>query len=173
MRKNVFGRKFKRDHNERKALFKSLASELVLHDSIKTTEAKAKAVKPLVERLVTKARVGGLHAERQLRAHLVEPAVRRMIDEVAPRFVGRNGGYTRIIKMPNRLNDNARVAILEWVVQKANDKAEKPLAIASSTPVEEASIVEAEVVSDTSEKKPVKKAAVKKPAKKTTKKETK
>lgn len=168
MKKNVFGRKFKRDHNERKALFKSLASELTLHDSIKTTEAKAKAVKPLVEKLVTKARVGGLSAERALRAHLVESAVRRLIDDVAPRFATRNGGYTRIIKMPNRLNDNARVVILEWVEKKAVGKADKPTADES---VMNTGIAEAEIVTDTTEKKPAKKATAKKTVKKISKKE--
>lgn len=173
MRKNVFGRQLKRDRNERKALFKSLASELVMHESIKTTEAKAKAVRPLVEKLITKARAGGLHAERHLRAYLVEPAVRRIIDEVAPRFAGRNGGYTRIIKMPNRLNDNAEVVMLEWVekgtkVQSDKD-AKKITAGENSTPVEDTSIVEGEVVTS----KPVNKKTDKPTAKKVTKKEAK
>ena len=169
MRKNVFGRKLKRDHNERKALFKSLASELVLHESIKTTEAKAKAVRPLVEKLITKARVGGLHAERHLRAHLVESAVRRIIDEVAPRFVGREGGYTRIIKMPNRLNDNAEVAILEWVEKGTDKKADKPVAIAAGQPIENTGVVEGEVVAAEVEKKATKKTTAKKPVEKAAK----
>lgn len=173
MRKNVFGRQLKRDHNERKALFKSLASELVMHESIKTTEAKAKAVRPLVEKLITKARLGGLHAERHLRAYLHEPAVRRIIDEVAPRFIGRNGGYTRIIKMPNRLNDNAEVVMLEWVekgtkVQSYKD-AKKVTASENSKPVEDTSIVEGEVLTS----KPARKKADKPTVKKTTKKESK
>lgn len=164
MKKNVFGRKFKRDHNERKALFKSLASELVLHESIKTTEAKAKAIKPLVEKLVTKARVGGLEAERALRAHLVEAAVRQLIDNVAPRFTTRNGGYTRIIKMPNRLNDNARVVMLEWVDKKVQDTRATAIVETPATDV-----VKAEVVSDTTSKNSKKKISSKKSTKTTSK----
>lgn len=118
MRKQVFGRHLQRDTNERKALFKSLMSALVLHESIQTTEAKAKSIKGSVEKLVTKAKAGGVKAERSLRPFFPEPLVQKMISDIAPRFATRPGGYTRIIKLGNRLRDNAKMVILEWVEKK-------------------------------------------------------
>lgn len=118
MRKQVFGRQLQRDSNERKALFKSLMTSLVQKESIKTTEAKAKAVKGEIEKLVTKAKKNGLQAERALQAYFSTPVARKLINEVAPRFLTRPGGYTRIIKTGNRLRDNAKMVILEWVDKK-------------------------------------------------------
>ncbi len=115
MRKNVFGRKFKRDVNERKALFKGLASSLVLSERITTTEEKAKAVKPYIEKLVTKAKRGGPEAEMLLQPFLTKDAMQKMLIDIAPRFADRPGGYTRIVKVGNRLKDNARMAFIEWV----------------------------------------------------------
>lgn len=130
MRKNVFGRQFKRDRNERKAFFKSLLSSLVLNDSISTTEARAKAIKQDADKLITKAKKGGLHAYRLVEPRLTPEAVKRLLTSVAPRFEKRNGGYTRIIKTGNRLKDNARLVILEWsekgivMSNKVNEKTE-------------------------------------------------
>ncbi len=119
MRKKVFGRQLKRDTNERKALFRGLATSLVLHESIKTTEEKAKAVKSYIEKLVTKAKKNNsLHAERLLQKHLPSTAIKKLIYEIAPRFKTRPGGYTRIIKIGQRLSDNAPMVILEWVEKK-------------------------------------------------------
>jgi large subunit ribosomal protein L17 len=115
MKKNVFGRKFKRDKNERKALFKSLMSSLVLNGRIKTTEAKAKAIKGEVDKLITKARKETLLAKRLLEKKLHPVAVEKLLKEVAPRFSKRQGGYTRIIKLERRIGDNAKVVLMEWV----------------------------------------------------------
>lgn len=117
MRKNVFGRKLKRDTKERKALFKSLVTSLVLQERIQTTESKAKAVRGHIEKLVTKARVGGINAKRLIQPYMHKEALDKMLDSIAPRFVDRPGGYTRIVKLGNRFADNAPVVILEWVVQ--------------------------------------------------------
>jgi large subunit ribosomal protein L17 len=125
MRKNVFGRQLKRDTNERKALFKGLASSLVIYERIQTTEEKAKAVRPLVEKLVTKARVGDSHAHSLLQPYLNAQALKKMLADIGPRFKDRPGGYTRIIKMGPRLQDNASVVILEWV-EKPTIKAVVP-----------------------------------------------
>lgn len=114
MRKNVFGRQLKRDRNERKALFKSLLSSLVLYERIKTTEAKAKAIKADADKLITKAKKGGLHAYRLLEPDLTNTAVKKLLTTIAPRFVNRQGGYTRIIRVGRRLKDNAPEVILEW-----------------------------------------------------------
>jgi large subunit ribosomal protein L17 len=115
MRKNVFGRKFKRDANERKALFKSLMSELVLHGRIKTTEQKAKSIKASAEKLITKARKDTLLAKKLLSMELVPEAIEKVMSDITPKFAGRNGGYTRIIRMGRRFNDDASMVLLEWV----------------------------------------------------------
>ena len=115
MRKQVFGRKFKRDANERKALLKGLMNDLVLKESIKTTEEKAKAIKGQVEKLVTKAKVKGAAAHSLLQPYLSPKAVEKVLKDLSVRFADRPGGYTRIIKLGNRFSDNARVALIEWV----------------------------------------------------------
>lgn len=114
MRKNVFGRQLKRDRNERKALFKSLLTSLVLYERIQTTEAKAKAVKADADKLITKAKKGGLHAYRLVEPELATVAVKKLLTTIAPRFANRQGGYTRIIRVGRRLKDNAPQVILEW-----------------------------------------------------------
>lgn len=120
MRKRVFGRKLKRDKNERKALFKSLISSLVLYGHIKTTEAKAKAIKGTVEKLVTKTRKSSKEfAYRFLMLYLSNIAIGKFINEVVPGFTSRQGGYTRITKIGNRLKDNANMVIMEWVEQSS------------------------------------------------------
>ena len=115
MRKHVFGRQLQRDTNERKALFKSLMSALVINESIKTTEAKAKSIKSYVEKMVTKARKNTEETKRVLQGDFTQPVLKKFIDEITPRFTNRPGGYTRIIRMGNRVRDNAKMVILEWV----------------------------------------------------------
>ena len=124
MRKQVFGRKLQRDTNERKALFKSLMGALVEKESIKTTEAKAKAVRGQMEKFVTKARDGGKEAERKLQGYFSAPVLAKLVKEIAPRFAGRPGGYTRIVKIGNRFGDNAKMVVLEWV-EKGSAEVEK------------------------------------------------
>ena len=131
MRKNVFGRKFKRDKNERKALFKSLMSALVISERIQTTEAKAKAIRPEIEKLVTKAKQGGNAAKLVIEKSLTRDAFEKIIKEIAPRFDKRHGGYTRIIKLGERFGDDAPVVVMEWTeIAQAIvpvEKAEKPV----------------------------------------------
>lgn len=115
MRKNVFGRQLSRDKNERKALFKNLMSSLVLNESVKTTESKAKAIKSEVDKLVAKARKEERLAKKLLEQSLFPKAVKKMISDIAPRFNGRNGGYTRIVKLGKRFGDDAQVVLMEWV----------------------------------------------------------
>lgn len=114
MRKNVFGRQFKRDANERKALFKNLLTSLVIHERIRTTEEKAKAIKADADKLITKAKKGGDAAYRNLSPQVNHDAVVKLINEIAPRFSDRKGGYTRVFKTGRRINDNAAMAIIEW-----------------------------------------------------------
>lgn len=116
MRKQVYGRKFKRDKNERKALFSGLISAMILNGRIETTEEKAKAIRGDLERLVTKAKKGE-SSKRLLQKDLKTFEIDKMINQIGPSFANRIGGYTRIIKTRERFNDNARMAIMEWTEQ--------------------------------------------------------
>lgn len=115
MRKNVFGRQFKRDSRMRKALFRGLMREIILNGQIKTTEAKAKAIKGELEKHVTKAKVQGKASLVHLQKDFQQDVALRLINEIAPKFKDRPGGYTRIIRLGNRLKDNAPIVIMEWV----------------------------------------------------------
>lgn len=114
MRKNVFGRQLKRDTNERRSLFKGLISSLILQGRIKTTEAKAKAIRSGVDKIITKAKKGEI-AKRILQSYLLGDAVNKAISDIAPRFLKRQGGYSRITKIGRRLSDNASMVLMEWV----------------------------------------------------------
>ncbi len=117
MKKNVFGRQFKRDANERKALFKNLLTSLVLEERIITSEAKAKSIRAAADKLVTKAKKGGEIALRALAPDVRHVAAAKLIEQIAPRFADRQGGYTRIIKVGRRVADNSPEVIMEWVVK--------------------------------------------------------
>lgn len=108
-------RKFKRDHSQRGALLKSLATGLIEHGKIETTHAKARELRPYAEKLVTRARIGTLASRRILREQLSVAAVRKLMGEIAPKFAERSGGYTRITKMGQRRTDGAPMAIIEFV----------------------------------------------------------
>jgi large subunit ribosomal protein L17 len=100
----------------RKSLLANQVCSLIEHQRIKTTLAKAKAVRPLAEKMVTLGKKGSLHARRTALSVLRQKdAVKKLFDDIAPRSASRNGGYTRIIKLGQRKSDSARVAFLEWV----------------------------------------------------------
>ncbi len=110
--------KLSRDSAHRKALLANLCIEVIDHERIKTTEAKAKAVKPEIEKLITLARKGDLHARRQAIATLQSPdkgVIYKLFDEIAPRYVDRPGGYTRILKLGPRRSDSTEMVYLELV----------------------------------------------------------
>jgi large subunit ribosomal protein L17 len=110
------GKKLGRDPAHRKALYSNLAGSLIEHGRIKTTEAKAKAVKPIVEKMITLGRRGDLAARRQALAYLrSNDVVHALFAEVAPRFADRPGGYTRIVKLGPRTGDGADMVYLELV----------------------------------------------------------
>ncbi|MBX6753996.1 50S ribosomal protein L17 [Thermorudis peleae] len=116
MRHRKAGRKFHRTTNQRKALFRNLAISLILHERIRTTEAKAKSLRPYVERLVTIAREDTEHHRRLVRARIPdERAVAKLFEVIAPRFQGQPGGYTRIYKLGTRRGDGAPMALIEFV----------------------------------------------------------
>ena len=173
MRKQIFGRRFKRDTNERKALFRSLMNGLVLNGSIKTTEAKAKAIKGDIEKLVTMGKNKGEGARRILTARLAnEKTADKILAEIAPKFATRPGGYTKILRLGVRVKDNAPRVMLTWV---------EPISVTSMVEVKRSKLV-ADKAPKSETKKEVKKvekiksrearsgsAQTKKPAKKETK----
>lgn len=114
MHKRIYGRKFNRDINQRKALFKGLMRSLALNESIKTTESRAKAIKGEFESHITRAKKGE-ESRYHLVKHLSEDAVDILIKDIAPRMKDRPGGYTRIVRMGNRVKDNAELVLLELV----------------------------------------------------------
>ena len=108
--------KLGRKEGHRKSLLANLAVSLIEHTRIKTTLAKAKAVRPLAEKLVTIGKKGTLHARRTAKAVLRQDgAVKKLFADVAPRAAARKGGYTRIIKLGQRPSDSAPMALIEWV----------------------------------------------------------
>lgn len=116
MRHRVHGRKLGRTTAHRKALFRNQLTALFTHERIVTTVAKAKELRPLAERMVTLARTGSLPARRRVLTMVPDKqVVRRLFDEVAPRFVDRPGGYTRIVRLGKRHGDGAELALIEFV----------------------------------------------------------
>jgi large subunit ribosomal protein L17 len=109
--------KLSRDSAHRKALMMNLSREVIDHERIKTTEAKAKAVKPELERLITLAKRGDTHAKRQAMAKLGQDKfiVYKLFEEIAPRYSERPGGYTRILKLGPRRSDSTEMVFLELV----------------------------------------------------------
>lgn len=132
-RHGVQARKLSRQRDQRGLLVRGQVTSLVLHEAITTTEAKAKTVAPVFERLVTKAKQGNLAGQRAIRQVLTsENAAQKLVVELAPALKDRQGGYTRIVKLPNRLGDGAAMARLSIVLdgssahQSAGSEADKP-----------------------------------------------
>ena len=112
---------FKRNSTWRKGVLRNLATDIILYGKVKTTETKAKELKRHVDKLITKAKKGTLHSRRKVESFL-RPIKKDdmsigtyLFKEIAPKYKNRNGGYTRIIKAPNRKGDNTPMAILEFV----------------------------------------------------------
>src|SRR6476469_10992515 len=149
MRHHRAGKKLGRDSAHRKAMYANLAGSLIEHGRIKTTVAKAKAVKPFAEQMITLGRRGDLHARRQATAFLrSRDVVHKLFAEVAPLFKDRPGGYTRIIKIGTRPGDSAEMAYLELV---DDEYVAKELEARTPEPVAEVMEPEVEPVSDTEE----------------------
>lgn len=115
MRKKKQGRKFHRKTGQRKALLNGLARELFLIEKIKTTEPKAKELKRTSEKFITRARNGDLASRRHLAKFFSKIVVKKLVDDIAPRYKSRPGGYTRIIKLGTRQSDGAEMVIIELV----------------------------------------------------------
>ena len=130
MQHNRAGRKLGRTTSHRRALFRNQLASLFTHERITTTLPKAKDLRPLAEKMVTLGKRGGLHARRLALKNLPDQgAVKRLFDELAPRFASRTGGYTRILKLGRRPGDGAEMAILEFIdFDFAQRQAEKKVA---------------------------------------------
>jgi large subunit ribosomal protein L17 len=130
MKHRVSGYKLKRDAGSRKALLKGLVTSVIEHERVITTVPKAKAIQPLVEKMITLAKRDTLHARRQAAAFLETPAaVQKLFDKLGTRFGQRNGGYTRVVRVGFRRGDGAETAMIELVgselVKRAAERAKR------------------------------------------------
>ena len=116
MKHNRKGRKLGREKAQRTALIRGLAQSIILYENVNTTLAKAKEVRPFVEKLITKSKEKTLASRRLLSKDLsMESAVNKMLEEIGPRYKERSGGYTRIIKLGRRKGDGAEIAQIQLV----------------------------------------------------------
>jgi large subunit ribosomal protein L17 len=130
MKHNVSGYKLKRNVASRKALFRGLVTSIIEHERVVTTITKAKAVRPLVDKMITLAKRDTLHTRRQAAAFLETPdALKKLFDKLGTRFGQRNGGYTRVVRLGWRKGDGAEQAMVELVgselVKRAADRAKR------------------------------------------------
>ena len=123
MRHGFRGRRFNRSSEHRKAMFANMACALIKHEQIITTLPKAKDLRPVVEKLVTLGKKGGLHGRRQAISEIKDVAmVKKLFDVLGPRYASRSGGYLRIIKAGFRYGDNAPLAVIEFVDRDVDAK---------------------------------------------------
>lgn len=126
MRHQVKQGKLGRDTAHRRALLRNMVTSFLECERIRTTLAKARAVRPVAEKMITLAKRGTLHARRQALAYMTkEAAVQKLFTELGPRFAERPGGYTRIVKLDKRMGDGASMAMLELVGSEFKKKAKK------------------------------------------------
>ena len=138
MRHGNAHRKLNRTAEHRRAMFANMAAALIKHEQIVTTLPKAKELRPVVEKLVTIAKKGGLHSRRQAIAEIRDVAmVKKLFDVIGPRYKERNGGYTRVLKAGFRYGDNAPNAVIEFVDRDVEAKGK------DSGPVQEKKVDEA------------------------------
>jgi large subunit ribosomal protein L17 len=120
MRHRKAGRQLRRTSEQRLALLRNLASSLIEQGAIETTEAKAKELRPFVEKLITKAKTGTLHSRRQAGRHVAHrETADKLFSDIGPRFATRKGGYTRILKTGHRKGDGAEMARIELISAEA------------------------------------------------------
>ena len=141
MRHGKVHRKLNRTAEHRRAMFANMCASLIKHEQIVTTLPKAKELRPIVEKLVTLAKKGGLHARRQAISEMRDiPMVKKLFEVIGPRYKDRAGGYTRVLKAGFRHGDNAAVAVIEFVDRDVEAKGK------DSGPVQVKKVDEAETV---------------------------
>lgn len=114
MRHRKKGRELGRTRSHKRAMLRNMATSLFVHERIRTTEAKARELRPVAERLITLAKRGDLHSRRQARRYIADRDVlQKLFDQIGPRFQDRPGGYTRILKLGARQGDGAELALIE------------------------------------------------------------
>ncbi len=114
MRHRKKGRQLSRTASHKKAMLRNMATSLFRHERIRTTEAKAKELRPFAEKLVTLSRTDDVHSRRQVRRHIQDREIlAKLFDDIGPRFEGREGGYTRVLKLGARKGDGAELALIE------------------------------------------------------------
>jgi large subunit ribosomal protein L17 len=134
MRHGFRGRRFSRTASHRKAMFANMSAALITHEQIMTTLPKAKDLRPVVEKLVTLAKKGSLHARRQAIAEIRDQdAVKKLFDVLGPRYAGRPGGYLRIMKAGFRFGDAAPMAVIEFVERDVNARGAADIARAAAS----------------------------------------
>ena len=139
MRHRVGHRKLQRTSSHRAAMFRNMAAALIKHEQITTTVAKAKELRPYVEKLVTLAKKGGLSNRRLAHARLMDDAqLIKLFDVIAPRYAGRDGGYTRIVKAGLRASDAAPIAYIELVDRDVDAKGQDSGPVLNEDALEEA-----------------------------------
>ena len=137
MRHRVGHRKLQRTSSHRTALFRNMAAALIKHEQITTTAAKAKELRPYVEKLVTLAKKGGLSNRRLAHARLLDDAqLVKLFDVIGPRYAARDGGYCRIIKAGIRMSDAAQISIIEFVERDVSAKGQDSGPVMSDEEVE-------------------------------------
>ena len=107
-------RKLGRERNQRKALYKALATALIEHGRVKTTVTKAKSLSSFVDKLVTRAKKGDIASRRLVRQSIGEKATNKLFSDISPKFAERKGGYTKVIKLGRRISDGAETALIEF-----------------------------------------------------------
>lgn len=123
MRHSVYGKHLSRDKNERTALFRSLVRSLVIDGSIKTTESKAKAIKPLIDKLITQSKKNSVSSKSVVTSFVNQPQIsKKLLEEIAPSLSNRTSGYTNLVKLGRRVGDGAMLVKLSLV---AGEKVEK------------------------------------------------
>lgn len=115
MRHLVKQKKFHRESGQRGALMKALLTALITYGKIKTTTAKAKALRPEIEKIITKSRVKNISSIRSVRRVLSEETTKKLFNEISPRYVEKKGGYTRIVKLGQRRSDGSQISQIEFV----------------------------------------------------------
>lgn len=114
MRHRKKGRQLSRTRTHKRAMLRNMVTSLILHERIRTTEAKARELRPFAERLITLAKKGDMHSRRVAGRQIADrQALRKLFDQIGPRFEGRPGGYTRILKLGARKGDGAELALIE------------------------------------------------------------
>ncbi|MCK4535427.1 MAG: 50S ribosomal protein L17 [Desulfuromonadales bacterium] len=163
MRHRKSGRKLGRNTSHRKAMMRNMVTSLFDHEKIKTTDARAKELRKIAEKLITLAKRGDLHARRQVMQVVMDnKVVTKLFERIAPRYLERPGGYTRIIKLGHRTGDNAAMSLIELVEEEftAKPKKSKPAKEVAPAPVEEVAVEETEEEAPVEEETPVEESSV-------------